>query len=377
MSGGIGSFCSGVGGLDLAVETVTGLSTVWQAEIDADASTVLSERFGVPNHGDVTATDWGTVEPVEAVCFGFPCQDISTAGRGAGITEGTRSGLFFDCWAAVRVLRPRLVVMENVPAILARRPGIDVVADQMAGDGYDFRWCCVRASDVGAPHRRNRWFCVAADRESAGRQGTWVRGRPPEPGAGVADADGVVRERAGQPRRRRSGPADRDLTPSDAGGDIVRPEPFPVTGSGDQVGTRLDRQAVADTEGERGQDRAIDGALVGVGSVVGAGRGDDDRRTTEGVRELGRAPGELAASFGPYTTAVTRWERTLGRRAPNPRDDAGRLNPRFVEWMQGFPDGWVTDLIPRRPALRCLGNAVVTLQAVAALEQLARIEVAA
>jgi hypothetical protein len=90
-----GSLCTGYGGLDLAVMAVTGARLAWVAETDRYAAGVLAHQWpGVPNLGDVTALDWAQVPPVDLVSAGWPCQDISYAGPGAGITEGTRSGLF-------------------------------------------------------------------------------------------------------------------------------------------------------------------------------------------------------------------------------------------------------------------------------------------
>lgn len=110
----LGSLFSGVGGLDLAVEEVFGAETVWQVEFDASASTVLEKRFGVPNYRDVTKVDWSKVPPVDVLCGGFPCQDLSAAGRKAGLATGTRSGLWSYFAEAIDVLRPQYVIIENV-----------------------------------------------------------------------------------------------------------------------------------------------------------------------------------------------------------------------------------------------------------------------
>ena len=92
----IGSLCTGYGGLDLAVHDVLGGELAWVADNDPGASAILAHRFpAVPNLGDIAATRWGEVEPVDIVTAGFPCQDISYAGRGAGIVEGNRSGLWY------------------------------------------------------------------------------------------------------------------------------------------------------------------------------------------------------------------------------------------------------------------------------------------
>jgi DNA (cytosine-5)-methyltransferase 1 len=156
----IGSLCTGYGGLDLAVELVLGGHLCWYAEVDRHACTVLEHRWpGVANLGDIRAVDWTTVEPVEVLTAGFPCQDISNAGKRAGIT-GVHSSLWTTVADAVRVLRPPLVFVENVAALLRR--GFDVVHRDLAALGYDTSWVCLRASDIGAAHRRDRLFLLAA-----------------------------------------------------------------------------------------------------------------------------------------------------------------------------------------------------------------------
>ncbi|MEU8158800.1 DNA cytosine methyltransferase [Micromonospora parva] len=156
----IGSLCTGYGGLDMAVELVLGGQLTWYAETDRHAATVCAHHWpGVPNLGDIRAVDWTRVEAVDVLTAGFPCQDISNAGKRAGIT-GEHSSLWSAVADAVRVLRPPLVFVENVAALLRR--GFDVVEADLATIGYDTRWLCLRASDIGAAHRRDRLFLLAA-----------------------------------------------------------------------------------------------------------------------------------------------------------------------------------------------------------------------
>ncbi len=155
----IGSLCTGYGGLDLAVHAVLGGQLVWYAETDRHAQTVLAARFpGIPNLGDIRTVDWTGIPPVDIVTAGFPCQNISDAGKRDGIT-GAQSSLWTAVADAVRVLRPRLVFVENVAALLRR--GLDVVHADLAALGYDTSWTCLRASDIGAAHRRDRLFLLA------------------------------------------------------------------------------------------------------------------------------------------------------------------------------------------------------------------------
>jgi DNA (cytosine-5)-methyltransferase 1 len=155
----VGSLCTGFGGLDLAVDLVLGGHLAWYAETDPHASTVLAYHWpDVVNLGDIRTVDWSTVAPVDIVTAGFPCQDISNAGKRAGIT-GVHSSVWTAVAAAVRALQPPLVFVENVAALRAR--GFDVVQSDLAALGYDTSWLCLRASDIGAAHRRDRLFLLA------------------------------------------------------------------------------------------------------------------------------------------------------------------------------------------------------------------------
>lgn len=194
-----GSLFSGYAGLDMAVNAYFGSRTAWFVEIDAAPSRILAHHWPeVPNHGDITTIDWAQVEPVDILCGGFPCQDVSAAGRRAGIRPGSRSGLWSYFAEAINQLRPRYVVIENVRGLLsapAHRP-VELVRDAVGGSGpdrtdpvlraagavlgdladlgYDAQWCTVAASDVGACHRRQRVFIVAtpADTERSQRHST-------------------------------------------------------------------------------------------------------------------------------------------------------------------------------------------------------------
>ena len=107
------------------------------------------------------------VEPVDILCGGFPCQDISLAGKGEGL-NGKKSGLWWEMHRIISELRPRIAVMENVPAITFR--GLDSVLGSLSEIGYDAEWCIISARDFGAPHLRKRWFCVAYPNSERSRQ---------------------------------------------------------------------------------------------------------------------------------------------------------------------------------------------------------------
>jgi DNA (cytosine-5)-methyltransferase 1 len=364
----VGSLFSGYGGLDLAVEEVYGATTVWHSELDKHASKVLAHHWpDVPNLGDITAVDWADVEPVDIVCGGFPCQDISSAGLGRGITEGTRSGLWYVMADAVRHLRPRLVVVENVSALLVR--GIDIVLGDLAVIGYDAQWVSVRASDVGAPHRRQRVFLTAHPQGSRGADEP-IRGDAPRLTVGpVARAGGRARPGDPAPGVHRGGrPAGLMGVAPDAGGQRHG------RGQDPRLVGRLDREDAPDPrERQRPRQVAGDRGAADAADTDGAGpQGRDTLRQRPGKRAT-RPSGMGDPEWGPYAAAVHRWEPIVGRAAPLPTDDRGRLSPVFAEWMMGLDEGWVTDHLDRRPALKALGNGVVPQQAAHGLRLLERV----
>ena len=405
----IGSLFSGAGGLDMAVAEVFGGTVAWHCEVDAAASKVLAYRYpGVPNLSDITAVDWTQVEPVDVLCGGFPCQDVSSAGKRAGLKDGTRSGLWSMFADAIDVLRPRFVVAENVRGLLnaaAHRPmepDPDALGDgesqpvlraagAVLGDlsdlGYDAQWCTVPASSVGAPHRRERVFILAGSTDADDlrpQANQFAFGRQPAlPGPGASElpllvvADATQPERGGsqqqhlgatggpaaEPRERFSKSAARGSNAADSSGDgwdEGRPEP-----------ARL----------ERGFDAAVSGdglveLLPTPSASDGTGGGQHPDRREGHTRQLcDYALMDGTQRWGKYGPAIQRWENAT-RPAPAPTEPNSKGNPRlnaaFSEWMMGWPDGWVTDVpgVSRNDALRCIGNGVVPQQATAALRYL-------
>jgi DNA (cytosine-5)-methyltransferase 1 len=229
----VGSLFSGIGGFDLGFERTGHMRTVWFCEQDPYRRAVLARHWpGIPIYEDVRslvadtgsgrqregtdesgddeagrsadrngersgqgtqrsglprvpagASDEGgdrpgllpvSLPPIDLLCGGFPCQDISLAGRGAGI-EGERSSLWFEFARLIRELEPRWVVVENVPALTSR--GLDRVLRDLAESGYDAEWDCLPASAFGAPHRRDRIWIVAYSQESGreARSGDGIR----------------------------------------------------------------------------------------------------------------------------------------------------------------------------------------------------------
>lgn len=174
-----GSLFAGIGGFDLGFERA-GMVCKWQVEIDDYATRVLEKHWpGVHRERDIRECGSHNLERVDVICGGFPCQDISYAGLGAGL-DGERSGLFFEAVRLVRQLQPRFVVLENVAALLTR--GLDRVLGTLAAIGFDAEWHCIPAAAVGAPHIRDRVFVLAYSaserfreaRKHSKRQKKWI-----------------------------------------------------------------------------------------------------------------------------------------------------------------------------------------------------------
>lgn len=183
----LGSLFSDYGGLDLAAEKVFDAETVWHCEWENAPSKILAAHWpDVPNYRDVSKVDFTQVEPVDILTGGFPCQDLSLAGKRAGLKEGTRSGLWIEFARAIDELQPKYVIAENVRGLLSATADHDLefcpwcmgetdsepalralgaVLGSLADLGYDARWVGVRAADSGAPHNRFRIFVLGIRRE--------------------------------------------------------------------------------------------------------------------------------------------------------------------------------------------------------------------
>jgi DNA (cytosine-5)-methyltransferase 1 len=333
----VGSLFSGYGGLDLAV----GGDLAWYSEIEPAACKVMEAHHpGVPNIGDVTKVDWSQVEPVDVITGGYPCQPFSNAGMRKG-TQDER-----HLWPYVRdalgAIRPAAAVLENVRGHLTL--GFDVVLADLADLGWSARWGVVRAADAGAPHNRARLFIVAYP---GGRQlprfaQRWGLSEFAQHRAAVADTDSASGQAHDDGRQRR--------------GDARRPQLVERGG-----------QAPANPSGERHGGGERSASLGRVGCTPEGGR-----RQTSTARQEPGARG--AVSWGEYAPAINRWQSVIGRVAPSPtvqRAERDRLNPAFVEWMMGLPEGWVTGHgLSASQELKMLGNGVVPQQARLALELL-------
>lgn len=162
----VGSLFAGIGGFDLAAERVWGPACVkWQVEIDDWCRRVLAKHWPeVTRYSDIREVTGDELEPVDLICGGFPCQDVSSCNQAGQGIAGARSGLWSDYARILRLLRPRFALVENVPNL--RNRGLERVLEDLATCGYDAEWDCLPASAFGAYHERDRLWLVAY------RQGT-------------------------------------------------------------------------------------------------------------------------------------------------------------------------------------------------------------
>ena len=151
---------AGIGGFSYAAtKLVGGYRTTQFIEIDPFCQKIFKKHFPfTPIHDDIR-TFTAIPGQYDVICGGFPCQSISVAGNRAGITEESRSGIFYELMRVIRMVRPRFVVLENVAAILNN--GLDIVLGELSQAGYDAEWSVISASSLGACHKRSRWWCVA------------------------------------------------------------------------------------------------------------------------------------------------------------------------------------------------------------------------
>ena len=390
-----GALFAGYGGLEIGVQSVLGGELSWYAEFDPAPSKIMAHHHpDVPNLGDVTKVDWTAVPRVDVITGGSPCQDLSHAGKRKGMRAGTRSGLWASMCDAIDIIRPRLVVWENVRGALSAEadselepcPGcvgdgadgpvlraLGRVLGDLAELGYDARWYGLRAADVGAPHGRFRIFLFAtpADAERRGWVG-WAHEPVGRPEGRVVVAGGgaqpgtltllptPLQSDAG-PRGGTTGYGLRDWSRSMVGGELpTRLLPTPRTSDTNGAGQH----------GDGGLDLRTVASLLPTPRATDGTKGGPNQRGSSGDLMFPSAVHQQ--DWREYEPAIRRWEH-ITRPAPAPTETgpkgSPRLSPRFVEWMQGLPEGHVTDPaigISRNDQLKALGNGVVPQQAAAA-----------
>lgn len=341
----IGSLFSGYGGLDMAAQAVfPNTRPAWFVEYDQAPASILKHHWpGIPNYGDITTIDWGTIPQVDILTGGYPCQPFSHAGTRKG--EHDERHLWPHVREAIRHLRPRYIFLENVAG--HRSLGFDRVLGDMAEDGLHAWWTSLRASDIGAPHHRERLFILAA----------------------FPDSESLRRDHGQTPNQ---WPSDRKI---------------------DAPGHDSDPASNAEGGGSPGHD-GVSGGAPSCGERQRVASGNCGGEDAPHAHSVGCAPGgqcdgsgaEHAAfdggdgvfsrfDWGEYGPAIRRWE-SVTRTAPNPvemnRNSRPRLAAVFSEWMMGLPAGHVTGVpgLSRTSQLKAIGNGVCPQQAAVALQQL-------
>lgn len=397
----IGALFAGYGGLDLAVQEVLDAHVSWVSEFDKGPSKILAQRFpDAPNLGDITEIDWTAVEPVDIITGGSPCQDLSHAGKRLGMKAGTRSGLWVSMLQAIKTIKPKLVIWENVSGAFSaeatsemeqcpgcvgdgsERPVLRALG-RVLGDlteaGYDAEWHSLRAADVGAPHGRLRVFVIAWPR-AGGKPRLAGRALVSDTGGVGLEADGFAGERETQipgldnnfsllptPAVNDMG-AGKDVDAWDAWTDRMKTS----HGNGNGHGKSLHIEALRllPTPNTMEHLPAREGDAREKQLRRGEGPEASRRRSMGNLRE-DILDGSL---WGDYAPAIERWE-TIHGPAPEPtlptgKDGKAQLSAVFVEWMMGLPPGWVTDTdTTRNEQLKALGNGVVPQQAAEAIRQ--------
>tara|TARA_R100000808_G_scaffold5362_4_gene16417 strand:+ start:2742 stop:3899 length:1158 start_codon:yes stop_codon:yes gene_type:complete len=377
----IGSLFSGIGGLDLACERHFGADVAWFVEQNEYARRVLAKRWpDVPIYDDVREVTAENLEPVDALCGGFPCQDLSSAGTQAGLVDGERSALFFEMVRLAAELQPRYLVIENVQALLSKwQPEVE----RALGDiGYGLTWVRVAAAHTGAVHLRWRVFILA----ERGREGHRVirAGKAPQPGRWPTATAGDAKSSGGRY----------------------------APGCKAHVGLSLTDAVRADRPKVKGGDRwpTPNAGVFNDGMTLEAFQARRDR--LKKLYNNGNGAGmQLTVAVKRWQTPTTQDASNNGGPAQRSRNSpplnveaGGKLSPSFVELLMGFPLGWtdlecdspqplpfpapmikgqwgespqyehepprtVTGKPPHRTArLRALGNAVVPAQALLALK---------
>lgn len=352
----VGSLFAGIGGFDLGFERA-GFDVAWCVEWDKAAQAVLRRRF--PNaqvYGDIRQVDPVQLAPVDVICGGFPCQDLSVAGKRAGLA-GERSGLFHDAMRIVRAVRPRVLILENVPGLLSSNRGLDFATVlREVGEGWDCSevgWRVLDSQFFGVAQRRRRVFIVAVRDPGVGCAEEILAlaescgGNPPSRGeAREAVAANAARCFAGS--REASVAAALETTCHDysrSDGFNMVAQPFSPHGhyryeASDQSATlqgRENRQA--------GSTHLVAQAFRKSKRAQTAN--DDETWVDDGLANTlnGFDTGDTRTTHAVATPMVVR-----------------RLTPVECERLQGFPDGW-TDIGTDKPTAdshryKQLGNAV-------------------
>ena len=351
---------SGGGGFSYAAEKlVGGFETIQFVEIDPYCQKVLKKHWPtVPIHDDIKTYK---PEPHSAsvIVGGFPCTDISTAGKGLGITKETRSGLFYELMRVVCVVRPKYVILENVAAILNN--GMGTVLGELSKARFDAEWSTFRASDyVRACHHRDRWWLLATNRDftNSNNNGSFTT----EKSRGSEKTNGGIKEREDAVRNLKRSSKSQDsrdfqLSPTDSKSIGYRGR--------DNKGCKVQGRQFLSDEQERGE----------VWHKT-EGRNNSSSNAKSITRNEDEIIGKLSQ---PQTQEIFR-NRNSGQNTPLWRDTKYKLNPNWKEYGvepaicrtdDGIASGLFTN---RKERLKLLGNGLIPQCAAIPLQRVLDLE---
>lgn len=339
-----GSLFSGVGGLDLGLARA-GFRHSFLCEKRPFRRDILSHRFpGIPVFDDVTTLETGDLPDIDLLCGGFPCTDLSVAGQRAGL-EGNASGLFYEFARIASDLRPRWLLLENVPGLFSSNGGRDfgAVLGEMVDLGYGVAWRTLDSRFFGVPQRRQRVFILGAlidgdSRAAAERAGEVLgvgtrcprhpRTRSEEREADPGDAEGS----AGEDSYFVEGAPNATLRANGAGGARTDKQPMVVSTlqGGDSGGMRMDADSIEQLVSETVTSKWSKGS--------GGPSGDETQNLVASFSENQRGELRESAISPPVQAEV----RKTGQGSATVRQDTRvrKLMPLECERLQGFPDDW-------------------------------------
>jgi len=338
-----GSLFAGIGGFDLGFERA-GIETIWTVENDKNCNRVLETHWpDVKHHGDVKDVGKRNLAPVEIISGGFPCQDLSVAGRGAGLA-GERSGLWWEFHRVIQELRPLWVIVENVPGLFAANQGEDfaVLIKAFAECGYGVAWRVLDSQYFGVPQRRRRVFIVGSLGngsaikvlfESEGGEGDFEKGREKRQGTAYALAS-----RSGGPRY---GVAQENYVTGSIGSN--------PTGGLDSYQRNLTVIGFDQSRGDVTGDKA-NTLRVNAARSPGVNDGKPDNMC---VAFNWRSGGDVRLGIKQEQSPALHSSQAPAIQKQGVR----RLTPTECERLQGFPDGW-TEGLSDTQRYKTLGNAV-------------------
>ena len=329
-----GSLFAGIGGFDAGLEA-SGMESIWQVEIDKYASQILEEHWPqVTRYGDVTAIDVGELEGVDLICGGFPCQDLSVAGKRAGLA-GKRSGLFWEVVWMAEGLRPQWLLLENVPGLLSSNKGADfaTILEALGELGYGLAWRVLDSQYFGLAQRRKRVFIVG------------YLGGPCPPEILFESESG-----AGDPQSIRE--AGEETTPIHGGGSedsgIARPPRYCIPIAHTLKGS----PSTSDPTSDNYVVHATQDPIISKNRTPALG-GKSRMAVVDAAWKMrsgkeGGGKGYLGHLDKVFALGISGASQFTGIR---------RLTPTECERLQGFPDGWTGSLSDTRRYM-ALGNAV-------------------